>query len=274
MAAFGNQAFAKRFTDLQKEPIQEQAAVFSRRFVFSLGDQFSDVFELQKQFEEACKGDEGGQNLSHAGAANFMQVHGQTRTAQQRRAELKDIDINNDGKVSFLEYLLLHYKIMILKEYFARNNMEPDVDMDSNGVGVTGVGERLVEELFNVPQGLDPELEKMMDEFSVERAKRLKKIENLEEKVAKGGVAGMAAKNELEQLKAADETDMNAVEARIKAAVKKAVAKSNKELATKQAQAEADEKQKIQDGRNKLADKIGKFGKRVSQRLSMGKKSE
>lgn len=274
MAAFSSDVFLKKFQALNEESIEEQRDVFARRFVFSLGDQFSDVMQLATEFKQACEADEsgGGMMLSHAGAASFLQSQGKTRTAQQRRAELNDIDMNKDGKISFIEYLLLHYKVMILTEYFNRHEMEPDVDLSNDGIGLTGVGERLVEELFSVPQGIDKDLEEMMKDFSVEHAKRQKKIEKLEAKVAKGGVQGMAAKNELEQLKQADQTEVNAVEARIAAAVKKAIAKSKKELAEKEAAKDQAAKDKIAAGRGKLAEKIGKFGKRVSQRLSLGRK--
>ena len=39
-----------------------------------------------------------------------------TRTALQRKAELNDVDVNNDDRICLTEYYLLHYKIMILKE--------------------------------------------------------------------------------------------------------------------------------------------------------------
>lgn len=274
MSAFAGEkaVFLEKFKELQTRSVEEQRDVFTRRFVFSLGDAYSDVFGLCNAFKEACEADEGGDTLSHAGAANLLQHQGKTRTATQRRAELKDVDLNNDGRISFIEYLLLHYKVLILSEYFARHGMEPDVDMTTDGVGITGVGERLVEELFSVPQGIDRELEKMMEEFSVEHAKRKAKIAELQAQVEKGGVKGMAAKNTLEQLRAQDETSMNAIEARIAAAVKKAVNKSKKELAAKEAAKEEEAAAKTAAGRSKLADKMAKFNKRVSQRLSLGRK--
>src|SRR3712207_7389771 len=53
----------------------------------------------------------------------------------------------------------------------------PDVDMGNDGVGLTGVGDRLIEELFAPPAGLDPELEKLMSEFSLMHAKRETEID-------------------------------------------------------------------------------------------------
>lgn len=262
-------AFAKKFAELQNQSVDEQALFFGRRFVFALGDKYSDVFELSKKFKEALVGDDSAKDgsLSAAGAANLLQTTGNVRTAQQRRAELADVDVDGNGMLSFSEFMLLHFKILILTEFYKRNEMEPDVDMGNDGVGLVGVGEKLVQELFDVPQGIDPELEKLMKDFSIEYAKRQAKIAELQAKVDAGGVKGMSAKNELEQLKQQDTTEANAVEARIAAAVKKAVSKSKKELAEKEAQNAKDAENKKAEGRGKLAERAAAFGKRVSQRL-------
>jgi len=264
--------FYDRFLELQEKSVDEQADIFTRRFVFSLQDKYREVFELRDAFKLACAADEGNDKLSQAGGASFLEKQGKTRTGLQRKAEVRDIDINGDGRISFIEYLLLHYKVMILKEYFNRHKTEPEGDvatgMENDGVGLTGVGEMLVEELFSVPQGIDPELEKMMEEYSIESGKRKKKIEELEAQVGKGGVKGMAAKATLEQLKQQDETAMNAIEARIGAAVKKAVAKSKKALEAKEKGTADEAEAKRAAGRSKLAEKAAAFGKRVSQRLS------
>jgi len=254
-------AFKGKFGDLLKQTVDEQATFFSRRFVFSLQDKYSDVFDLAKKFKAAVESDTSakGNELSQAGAPDFLQKNGKTRTALQRKQELQDIDFNKDSMIGFIEYLLLHYKVMILKEHFARKEEEPSVDLENDGVGLTGVGHLLIEELFAPPQGIDPELEKMMSEFSIEHAKRETKIRKLKEKVEIGGVKGMAAKNELEQLQQTDETEMNAVEARIAAAIKKAQKKSEKELAAKNKAADDAKAAKLAEGRNKLADKAKMF---------------
>ena len=111
--------------------------------------------DLKDKFVTMLKNDDGkGDSMSAAVAADFLQKTGHTRTAMQRKAELADVDVNNDGRTSFIEMLLLHFKLVVLQEFFARQGMEPDVDMTTDGVGVTGVGDRLVEELFAPPQGV------------------------------------------------------------------------------------------------------------------------
>jgi hypothetical protein len=222
-----------KFQALAKEPIDEQARVFEQRFVFSLGERYKEVQELKAKFKDALKHDDGKDTLSPAAAAGFLQSLGRTRTAMQRKAELQDVDMNGDGRTSFIEYLLLHFKINILEEYFKRKGTAPDVDMGNDGVGLTGVGDRLIEELFAPPAGLDPELEKLMAEFSLMHASREKEIHDLEAVVADGGVKGMAAKNKLDSLKKEDQTSMHAVEAKIAAAIKKAIKKTEEEVKKK-----------------------------------------
>jgi hypothetical protein len=232
--------FKDMFKELTKKPVAEQSKFFARRFVFRLKERYTEVKELEVKFLDALKNDDGtADSLSPAVASDFFQKNGQVRTAMQRKAELADVDVNHDGRLAFIEYLLLHFKIMILEEFFDRKGEAPDVDMSNNGVGLTGVGDRLVEELFAPPQGVDPELEKMMKDFAITRATRSKEIADLEEVVAAGGVKGMGAKTQLENLKKEDSSQLNLIEARIAAAIKKAEKKTDEEVAKRETDAEA-----------------------------------
>ena len=217
--------------------------------------------QLETKFKDFLKNDDGkADSMSPAVAADFFQKNGQVRTAMQRKAELADVDVNGDGRTSFIEYLLLHFKVMILEEFFARKGEAPDVDLSSNGVGLTGVGERLIEELFAPPQGIDPELEKMMKDFASSRAARAQEEAALEEVVSHGGVKGMSAKNQLDALRKEDTSAVHAIEARIAAAIKKAEKKTHEEVARREAEAAA----KMDDENNKhkmgLAGKTAAFG--------------
>jgi hypothetical protein len=70
----------------------------------------------------------------------------------------------------------------------------------------------------------------------------------------------MSAKNSLEALQKKDTTDLNAIEARIAAAIKKTEKKMLEEVAKKEAEA-ATKKAEAEAGRKGgLADKTGKFG--------------
>jgi hypothetical protein len=112
-----------------------------------------EVDEVLQKFRDALKHDDGKDTLSPAGAADFLQKLGRVRTAKQRKEELSDVDVNGDGRTSFIEYLLLHYKIMIMQEHFKRIDKTPDVDMSNDGIGLVGVGTILIEEVFAPPAG-------------------------------------------------------------------------------------------------------------------------
>ena len=58
---------------------------------------------------------------------------------------------------------------MILTEYYKRHNKKPDEDLSNDAVGVVNVGDKLLEELFTMPLGLDPALEKVLRINSIGR---------------------------------------------------------------------------------------------------------
>jgi len=253
--------FREKFQELTKKSIEDQCKFFCHRFVFRLGDRYTEVKQLETKFKDFLKNDDGkADSMSPAVAADFFQKVGTVRTAMQRKAELADVDVNQDGRTSFIEYLVLHFKLMILEEFFARKGEAPDVDMTNGGVGLTGVGERLIEELFAPPQGVDPELEKMMKDFAVSRQTRSKEIADLEEVVAQGGVKGMSAKNSLDALKKEDGSALNAIEARIAAAIKKTDKKTHEEVERREAEAAAKIAEEHASHRGGLAGKQAAFG--------------
>lgn len=254
-------AFRDRFQELTKKSIEDQAKFFAHRFIFRLGERYYEVKALETKFKDFLKNDDGkADSMSPAVAADFFQKNGQTRTAMQRKAELADVDVNGDGRTSFIEYLLLHFKVMILEEFFARKGEAPDVDLTNNGVGLTGVGDRLIEELFAPPQGVDLDLEKMMKDYASSRADRAKAIADLEAVVAGGGVKGMSAKTQLESLKKEDSSALNAIEARIAAATKKAEKKASEEVARLDHEFESKSEAEKASHRAGLASKTAAFG--------------
>jgi hypothetical protein len=254
-------AFKEKFQAVTKMSIEDQCKFFCKRFVFRLGDRYTEVKALEVKFKDFLKNDDGkADSMSPAVAADFMQKMGRTRTAMQRKAELADVDVNGDGRTSFIEYLILHFKVMILEEFFARKGEAPDVDLGNDGVGLTGVGDRLIEELFAPPQGVDLELEKMMREFAASRASHQTKIEELEAVVASGGVKGMSAKTQLESLKKEDTTAMNAIQARIDSAIKKADKKAEAEVAMREKEAAAKLEEELAKHKGGLASKQAAFG--------------
>ena len=101
-------SFETKFSQLCESSIAEQTEVFLQSFVLSLGDEWKTVLTLKKSFESFGDGDV---MMEMAQASVFLQQHGAKRTALQRREELRDIDLDGNGKISFIEMLLLQYKV-------------------------------------------------------------------------------------------------------------------------------------------------------------------
>ena len=193
-------------------------------------------------------------------AADFLQRNGKTRTATLRKQELLDVDIDKNGRVGLTEYLLLHFKHMILTEYFARHEMAPNVDLSNDAIGLVNVGDMLLEELFTVRLGIDPAVQAAIEEFMQLKKAKEAKISELSAKAANGGVKGLTAKAELLQIGAADTTNENRVEITLNAAKRRA----GKECATvaldqKKKAEEAALQQKRRDSRLALAERARMF---------------
>jgi hypothetical protein len=74
------------------------------------------------------------------------------------------------------------------------------------------VGFKLVDEVNNMPAGLNPAIEAAIEEFMEMKKQREERIRLLTEKAEKGGVKGLSAKQELAILESGDSTEMNRVE--------------------------------------------------------------
>ncbi len=211
-----------KFVAFLGKSIDAQVEFFLKSFIFELGDDWKEVGALAKAYKaKLVEAGEKKKDLNHIQAAAFLQENGQTRTGLERKRECKDIDIDANGRISFIEYLLLHYKVMILQAYYKRHKKPVAEDLSRGGAGVVGVGSKLVEELFHIPLNLDPAIVEALEQLTKKKKAREKKISKLTKKVAKGGVAGKAAQAELDQLMSQDGTEINRIEVTLKAARKK-----------------------------------------------------
>jgi len=247
--------YRARFNELAKAPHDDQVELFLKSFIFDLGDNWKQVNAIQKAYvKRLADANEGKPDLNPVMAADFLQKNGLERTASQRKEEIKDIDLDNNDRIALIEYLLLHYKVMVLQAYYKRHDEQCPYDLSKGGIGVTGVGALLLEELFTMPVGLDPELEAAIEEFTAKKKAREAKLKDLEAKAALGGVKGLAATNEIKQLENADQTDMNRIEITLNAAKRRAATKSGDvALDKKKKQQEEEEKAKRDAGKAKLA---------------------
>ena len=242
-------ALIQKFDKVLQEDTDSQCELFLKSFIFDLGDEWKKVVELSTSFKKFLL-DAGDENdCSCIQAAHFLQKNGKTRTGLQRKEELRDVDLNFDDRISFLEYLLLHYKPMVLKAYFSRRDKACPYDLSKGGVGITGVGNELLTELFTFPAGLPADLQRALDEFFATKRARAKRLEKLNKKATLPGVKGLTAKNEIAQIMAQSSTEMNRLEITLNAAKRRAMKKTGGEtaseaLAKKQA---AEEAKKVSD---------------------------
>jgi len=115
-------------------------------------------------------------------------------TVIQMREVLKEIDLDNNRRISLLEYCLYKFK-------------------------------QTIKELLKRPQGMNEELAKAQQALAAVQAeieKIEKKKSELEAASRGGGVKAMQAKNELSQLLVADNTELNRALLTAEAAVRKA----------------------------------------------------
>lgn len=241
----GEVNYADKFAELVKMDTDAQMEFFLKSFIFGLGDNWKEVPRLATLFKDYLIEQSEKNDLDPVQASEFLQRMGRTRTAIERRRELADIDLDSNDRICFTEYLLLHYKVMILTEYFKRKDMQPTVSLENDGVGLLDVGEMLLEELFTLPLGLSPEIEAAIEEFMAKKKERESKIAELKEKMKAGGVKGLTAKTELVALENSDMTEFNRVEITLAAAKRRsakesgAVALEKKQLKEKEEKAAA-----------------------------------
>lgn len=244
----------EKFNNLVASSIDDQSEFFLKSFIFALEENWKEVPQIATKFKKTLtEAGESGEQMNEATAASFLQANGRTRTALQRRDEIRDIDLDDNKQISFIEYLLLHYKGMILSEYYKRMEQTPTENLENFAIGVTGVGEKLLDELFTLPVGLDPALERAIEEFTATKKARETRLKDLEAKASQGGVKGIAAKNEIAQMASEDVTEMNRMEISLNSAKKRGAKQSGEvALAEKKKVEEEEQKKKLEDGRNAM----------------------
>ena len=249
----------EQFTELCKKPIEDQTEFFLKSFIFALGDDWKEVPRLSGIFRKYVQeAGEGKDDMNEVQASDFLQKNGLTRTAIQRKNELADIDLDQNKRISFIEYMLLHFKVMILREYFKRLDKPPTMKLenDTSAVGLVGVGPLLLDELFTLPVGLPPELVEAIEKFTATVKEKENRLKDLRQKASQGGVKGMAAQNEIVQMEKEDKTDLNRLELTLNAAKKKAAKNTGEQaLLEKKKKEEEEEKQRQLESKNRLKEK-------------------
>lgn len=179
--------YQARFQELTSKPVMEQANAYLEAFVLDFKGNFEEVLELGTEFMSYGKG-EDIVDLEEIDAHYFLEKRGEATTVKELRDMLKIIDLDNNKKMAFIEYLLFKYG-------------------------------KSLEELFNPPGEAPPELIALLNEaiaqykaVQEEKAVRDRQIAELQKIANKGGVKGMAAKREIDQIVKADESARNKAE--------------------------------------------------------------
>lgn len=127
----------ERFTEEVSEgPICDQAEYFLNAFVDEFEDKFQEIFDLMEQYSSFAHSskvsvpDRSKKAVSlndHEMQQFFSKVVGKTMTRPELTQYMARVDVNNNKKYSFIEYLLIKYD-KSLEEMFKNIDAEPYSD--------------------------------------------------------------------------------------------------------------------------------------------------
>lgn len=243
------------FGELANKELADQEELFLKSFIFALPD-WQAVGKLSKAFQKyALETQTGEIDLDFVQAADFLQRNGKTRTSAERKLEVADVDLDNNKRISFIEYLLLHYKVMILTEYYKRMEIPCPHDLSKGGIGVSGVGFELLDELFYIPSSLPGALAQALEELTEQKKARAAIMKKLQSESGMGVKGGLAAAKLAQMVAEPTPIDQLKTEARINSALRKGPKSAGAQLEEQKKKEKAAEAAKRRASRNKLAEK-------------------
>lgn len=199
----------------------------------------SEVFE-----EHVKKYKEAGVSLpiNSAMFSKFLQTQGHTWTQLERRKKTEEFDIDGNGEISLLEYLMMMNKGMILTQFFLRTGYsakEITAELTEASGVITDewlkvsidIGEALVTEVFQHPFGVDRVLDGGLLEFSRIMKPRYAEMEALQQRIddpQTPAVKKMKAVQELKQMKEEVQQPLQNTKVKFSAAIKKLRQKQEK----------------------------------------------
>ena|SRR3990167_4540190 len=237
--------YADRWAEIVSKPVDEQAVFFLKVFVLEFQGNFEHVLDTAQHFKKFAPSQENVKDLPEFETHLFLEKRDETLTVRALRENLKsEITLDKNHNVAFIEYLLWKYN-------------------------------HTLHDLFHPSGQPDPALVRALELAIIEyqkvlaaKAAREEKMAQLEAIAAKGGVKGMAAKNELEQMRSEDLLAQNkneitsaakkrfaqkAVEADDgSAAREKALKEEQARVAEEKRMAEEAEKRKAEDSKARL----------------------
>jgi hypothetical protein len=100
----------KRFSEVTAQPIDQQANTFLRAFAVEFSGNFEGVLDLAGDFKKFAPKTGDVRELDEMQAHLFLERRGETLTVQELRDYLRQIDLDENHMVSFIEYLLFRYQ--------------------------------------------------------------------------------------------------------------------------------------------------------------------
>jgi len=253
-----------RFAQLCKLKYKDQAIWFLNGFWGDGidGKAANDVWGYVKKFIELDhmsfekKGEEGNE-LDQFWSAKFLEDLNSTLTSTERKNALRDIDQDNNGKMSCMEYLVWIYKKSVEETVDAPQGdnsaaiaaaqkkldavqtqlAECDRKIAENNASIERVKKEKVE-----LAAAEVELKAAVEALHKEEEALATKKADLEKKSQGGGVSGMKAKNELAQLLGEDPLPLRRAKITQEAAVRR-VTKQQALLAEAEVQLEETKRQ-------------------------------
>lgn len=139
----------EKFKKLNDDTLDKQKEYFVLRFVFTL--ELSGVKYIEsvaKEFKE--KADASGQFARNAEFSLFLnrleKKYDTAFTSKKYRDQVfNSLDLDGNGKISFLEYLMFFYKTEIIDEHYMRQGLDTPKRVNFSKAKL---GKILIEELF------------------------------------------------------------------------------------------------------------------------------
>eukprot|EP01100_Stratorugosa_tubuloviscum_P000945 TRINITY_DN120_c0_g1_i1.p1 TRINITY_DN120_c0_g1~~TRINITY_DN120_c0_g1_i1.p1 ORF type:complete len:254 (-),score=131.29 TRINITY_DN120_c0_g1_i1:170-931(-) len=248
--------YTDQFRQIAVTSVDDQSKTFLRAFVLEFQGSFEQVLDLGAEFKKCIEPNSSRGELGEFDCHLFLEKRGETLTVKELRENLKqEVNLAKEHNVAFIEYLLWKYH-------------------------------KTCAQLFAPVQGVNPELlaalERAIDDYQrilADRQARADRMAELQRIADLGGVKGMSAKAQLEQMKAEDILEQNKREvtsAAAKRKAQKAVDNDNTEqlrreqalreeqerLEQERIRKEGEEKRKREQSRSNLAAKAALFGKK------------
>eukprot|EP00732_Lithocolla_globosa_P005619 Lithocolla_globosa_v1_NODE_5911_length_1164_cov_518.740307.p1 type:complete len:295 gc:universal NODE_5911_length_1164_cov_518.740307:98-982(+) len=228
----------KEFTD---KNYAEQCQLFMNVYWDELNEmERDDIFGwCQKFIELDTDKKNAGSDLDEFSAHRFLEMNGKTLTVKELREYLKEVDMDFNKRMAMLEYLLYHFRADFAKykpEEATTDNLYTLINMIDRVVPDQDVEERrLMKEMQEAQDALMKPATAALAAVQAEINRLEDEKEALTKKAEAGGVKGLGAKNELEQLLTKDPTELNRKILTAEAALRKARSESDKIFAAYQA---------------------------------------